>query len=219
MVSLARKVWGVDSAYTVNQELYDCVRKRFGLPKFWGRYLTHIPKVSNGLTKQEITFIRSKGIKVLPIYNVIREAVGYDEAQIAVRNAVYHARRLDLPQGTVLFANVENFFNVDSAWIRGWVETLLLTGYQSGFYHDPVEGDFTQAYCQAVQENNEIALQAILWSAEPEPGVTSERKAPKYNPATPNCNANVWVWQYGRDAMKCQIDTNLADERVLNYLY
>jgi hypothetical protein len=217
--SLARKVWGVDSSNPVDQELYDCVKNQYGLPKYWGRYLTERPNVSSGLTKDEIGFIRSKGIKILPIYNVINEAVGYEEARIAARNAVFHARRLGIPKNIILFANVEHFFNVDAAWIMGWVETLIPSGYRSGFYHDPVKGDFSQAYCQAVQQNNDVAVQAILWSAEPETGATSERKAPKYNPATPSCKANVWLWQYGRDAKKYPIDTNLADERVLNYLF
>ena len=219
MRSLARKVWGVDSANPVNQELYDCVKNTFGVPKYWGRYLTERPNVSSGLTKEEIGFLRSRGIRILPIYNVITEAIGYEEAKIAARNAVFHARRLGLPKSIALFAYIEHFFQVDAAWVRGWVETLIPSGYRSGFYHDPVKGAFSQAYCQAVQQNNEVAVQAILWSAEPETGVTSERKAPRYNPATPNCKANVWLWQYGRDSQKCPIDTNLADDRVMNYLY
>lgn len=218
-MSLARKIWGVDSTDPVDQELFSYVRSQFGLPKYWGRNLTEIPNVSSGLTKEEIRFLRKKGIKVLPIYNVITEAVGYDQAQIAVRNAVFHARRLGFPKETILFANIENCLNVNSLWIRGWVETLIPTGYRSGLYHDPINGDFAKAYCQAVKENNEVAIQVILWSAESENGATSERKAPRFNPVTPNCRANVWLWQYGRNANQCPIDTNLADERLLNFLY
>lgn len=216
---MARKIWGVDSANAVDQEFYDCVKKQFGIPKYWGRYLTEIPNVSNGLTKSEIGFLRSKNIKIMPIYNVIREATGYEEAQLAARNAVFHARRLGIPTDTIIFASIEKFFGVDSDWVRGWVETLIPSGYKSGIYNDPIEGDFGEAYCQAVHENNEVAVQTILWSAEPETGATSERKAPRFNPASPDCKANVWLWQYGRDAKKCPIDTNLADERVMNYLY
>lgn len=219
MRSLARKVWGVDSSIPVNQELYESVKNKFGLPKYWGRYLTERPNVSSGLTKDEISFIRSKGIKILPIYNVNTQAVGYEEAKVAARNALFHARRLEFPKDIILFANLENSLNVDSEWIKGWVETFLPSGYRSGFYYSPVKGDFPQAYRQAVQQNNEVAIQGILWSAEPETGATSERKAPKFNPATLNCKANVWLWQYGRDLKKYQIDTNLADERILNYLY
>ncbi|MBM7603586.1 hypothetical protein JOC75_001556 [Metabacillus crassostreae] len=216
---MARKIWGVDSANPVNQELYDCVKKHFGIPKYWGRSLTELQNVSNGLTKSEIGFIKSKNIKIMPIYNLVREAIGYEEAQLAARNAVFHARRLGIPTDTIIFAKVEMFFNVDSAWIRGWVETLIPSGYKSGIYNDPLEGGFTEAYCQAVHENKEVAVQSILWSAEPDVGTTSERKAPRFHPVSPDCKAKVWLWQYGRDAKKCPIDTNLADEKVMNYLY
>ncbi len=218
-MSLARKIWGVDSANPVDKEFFDCVRNQLGFPKYWGRHLTAAPNGLNGLTKEEISFIRSKGIKVLPIYNFSRDTISYEQAQIAARNAVYHARRLGFPEGTVLFANVENFYDVDVFWILGWVETLIPTGYRSGFYNDPVKGNFAESYCQAAKANNEIAVQTFLWSSEPNTGATSERKAPKYKPVTPGCKANVWVWKYGREAKKCSIDTNLADERLLDFLY
>jgi hypothetical protein len=216
---MARKVWGVDSAAKVTETLYSCVLSNYGSPKYWGRYLTDVPNVSDGLTKEEISFIRSKGTKVLPIYNVFTEAIGYEKGRIAARNAIFNARRLGIPKDIVLFANVENFFEVNSEWIRGWVESLYPTGYRAGIYHDPVKGDFRTEYCKAVKENNQIAVQTILWSAEPEIGVTKERNAPRYNPATPKCQSNVWLWQYGRDSTICPIDTNLADERVVQYLY
>ncbi|MCH1623965.1 glycoside hydrolase domain-containing protein [Ferdinandcohnia quinoae] len=216
---MPRYVWGVDSAAVVNEDLYTCVKNNFGNPRFWGRYLTAIPNVSEGLTKEEIAFIRNKGIKVLPIYNVFSEAIGYSRGQIAARNAVFNARRLGIPNNTAIFANVEHFFEVDEGWLRGWVESMYPTGFRSGIYNDPVKGGFSNAYCEAVKKNNQIATQAILWSAEPEPGVTKERNAPKFKPATPNCKANVWVWQYGRDSKQCPIDTNLADQRLLAYLY
>jgi hypothetical protein len=216
---MAKNIWGVDSASRVTESLYSCVLSNYGSPKYWGRYLTDVPNVSDGLTKEEISFIRSKGIKVLPIYNVFTEAVGYEKGRVAARNAVFNAKRLGIPTDIALFANVENFFEVDSTWIRGWVESLYPTGYRPGIYHDPVKGGFREAYCNAVKQNKEVAVQTILWSAEPEVGVTKERKAPRYNPVTPDCLANVWLWQYGRDSPICPIDTNLADERVLGYLY
>ncbi|MCA1029819.1 DUF1906 domain-containing protein [Bacillus timonensis] len=216
---MPRYIWGVDSASSVNEELLSCVKENFGSPKYWGRYLTKVPNVSEGLTREEIAFIRTRGMKILPIYNVFSEAIGYSKGQIAARNAVFNARRLGIPPNTALFANVERFFKVDSDWILGWVESIYPSGYRSGIYHDPVEGGFSAAYCEAVSQNKEIAVQSILWSAEPEPGVTKERTAPRFKPKTPNCKANVWIWQYGRDAKECPIDTNLADSRLLNYLY
>ncbi len=218
VITLARKIWGVDSANPVNEELYDCVRNKFGLPKYWGRHLTKHHDGSSGLTKEELSFIRGKGIKVLPIFTVISDTLGYEAGRVSARNAVFHARRLGIPKNTAIFANIEPLFQVDAQWIIGWVETLLPSGYRSGFYQYPVKGEFSQAYCQAVKENNDVAANAILWSAEPDSGTTSERKAPRYNPITPNCKANVWVWQYGRNAKNCGINTNLADDRVLSPL-
>ncbi|MEH7382341.1 glycoside hydrolase domain-containing protein [Bacillus sp. JJ1533] len=216
---MPRYVWGVDSAAIVDEELYTCVKSKFGNPKFWGRYLSEVPDVSHGLTRGEISFLRNRGIKVLPIYNVFSDATSFEKGQLAARNAVFNARRLGIPNNVALFANIERFYAVDEAWIRGWVESIYPTGYRPGIYHDPVEGSFSNAYCEAVRKNKQVAVQTILWSAEPETGVTRERNAPTYRPASPKCKANVWVWQYGRDSQDCPIDTNLADQRTLNYLY
>ncbi len=218
-MSLARKIWGIDSMDSVDQDFFIQVKRYLGSPKYWGRYLTETPNETSGITKAEISFLRNKGIKILPIYNVVNQEIGYEHAQLAGRNAIYHARRLGFPKETVLFANIENLQSVNAFWIRGWVETLFTTGYRAGFYYQTVEGDFLQAFCQAVTENKDIASQAILWCAEPEMGATSERKAPRFNPVTPNCKANVWLWKYGRDFNNHSIDTNLADERILKFLY
>jgi Domain of unknown function (DUF1906) len=216
---MPRYVWGVDSAATVTEDLYQCVRRNFGMPRFWGRYLTTVPNASEGLTKEEISFIRNKGIKVLPIYNAFREATGYSKGRVAATNAVFHARRLGFPKGTVLFANVERFFAVDKDWIQGWVEALYPSGYKPGFYHVPTEGNFNVAFCQAAKENEKVRIQSFLWSAEPNVGGSPPNEAPPYKPETPNCKGNVWLWQYGRDTQQCPIDTNLADERVLASLW
>jgi hypothetical protein len=213
------KVWGVDSRVKVTGELLRCVRENFGSPKYWGRYLSEVEGVSEGLTKKEIQFIHSKGMKLLPIFNFFDNAAGYEKGKIIGRNAIYHARRLGIPKDKVIFANIERYYDVDEAFIRGWVESLFSTGYRPGFFHDSVEGGFARTYCEAVQNNKQVALQAILWSAEPETGVTTERKAPSYNPASPPCKANVWAWQYGRNAESCSIGTVLADSRLMQYLY
>lgn len=216
---MVKKLWGVDSSSPVNEELYNCVKSQFGNPQFWGRYLADVPNVSTGLTKDEIRFIHNKGVKILPIYNVFREAEGYFRGQLVARNAVYHARRLGIPKNVALVANVEHFFKVDDDWIRGYVESLFPSGYRPAFYHDPTRGSFAAAYCEAVKQNNQVAVQTILWSAEPHPGPTKERNSPRFNPASPNCKSNVWIWQYGRNAEQCPIDTNLADRRMMSYFY
>jgi hypothetical protein len=214
-----RYIWGVDSAAEVTTELYGCVLKNYGKPLYWGRYLTRVPNASDALTKEEVQLLHNSGTKVLPIYNNFREAIGYDKGRVVAQNAIFQAKRLGVPIGTVIFANVERFFHVDKDWIKGYIDAMYTSGYKSGLYHDPVKGDFEAAYCQAVQENKEIASQAILWSAEPEAGVTKARQAPRYQPKKPSCPANVWGWQYGRDSNTCPIDTNLISERLYNLLW
>lgn len=216
---MAKYYWGVDSSVHVDNELLKCVQTNFGEPGFWGRYLSTVPNSSEGLTKEELHFLRSKGIKVMPIFNSFSASVGKQAGTVAARNALYNARRLGLRKGTVLFANVERFFEIDKDWILGWVETLYTSHYRPGIYFDPTVGGFHQAYCQAVQENEQVKNQVILWSAKPEKGVSTKRNHPKFNPKKPNCPGLVWAWQYGRDAKICPIDTNLADMKLYNNMH
>ena len=55
--------WGVDSAAIADDELLAYVRKQFGNPDFWGRYLTTVQGASEGLTTTEIRFLKNNGIK------------------------------------------------------------------------------------------------------------------------------------------------------------
>jgi len=211
--------WGVDSAAQVTEQLYSCVEKEFGKPTYWGRYLAPIPGKVAGLTREEVNYIRSNGIKLLPIFSNFREAVGYREGKVIAQNAIYHARRLSIPKGKVLFANLEKSYKIDEEWIRGFVDAMFISGYKAGVYHDPVRGDFSKAYCEAVAKDKKVSTQLILWSAEPENGPSRARNAPNFRPKKPPCKANAWGWQYGRDARQCPIDTNLFNSRLFDLLW
>lgn len=215
---MAKFVWGVDSAAVVNDTLYKCVLK-LGAPVFWGRYLSRVEGVSEGLTRLEIIFLRSKGIKIVPIYNDFKSATGTQNGQIAARNAIYHAKRLGIPKDVVLFANIEDFFKVDANWLLAWKNTIFPSGYRVGFYSNSINGDFGKAYCEAVSRDKQVGIQTIIWSSWPRPGTSKRSSAPKFSPSMPNCKSNTWAWQYGRDAKECPVDTNLADIRLLKYLY
>lgn len=216
---MAKAIWGVDSAAPVNETLLNCVKMNYGTPEYWGRYIKTVPGAADGLTRNEIAFIRRQGIKIMPIYSDFREAVGYLNGQIRARNAIYHAKLLNIPRNVVIFANVERFFNVDEGWIRGWVNVFYNSDYKPGFYHDPKTGGFSTAYCKAAAADEKVPLHAILWSAEPEPGVSPKNEAPAYEPASPPCKANVWAWQYGRDSTTCPIDTNLISPLLVKHLW
>lgn len=211
--------WGVDSAEIVTEDLLQCVLDNFGFPKFWGRYLVRVPGISEGLTEDEISFIHSKGVKILPIYNSFQEAIGYRQGIETANDAVFYARELGIPNGVPLFANVERFFQIDAEWIHGWTEALLVSGYRSGIYNDPVIGNFNKAFCDAINENEWIIKQNILWSAEPELNSSGPQNPPSYIPETPYCGGNVWAWQYSRDDTRCPIDMNLAYWVLVNILW
>lgn len=213
-------VWGVDSAARINESFFQCVVQNFGYPVFWGRFLTTVPNVSDGLTVEEIQLIRDRGVKIWVIYNEFTDAVGYRKGQVAATNAIYQARRLGIPTGIMISANLEK--QIDEAWIRAWVDTFYPSGYRPGLYGDPTEGDFSSAYCQAAENNPKVAEQAIIWSNRPRPGVTKRVNAPtEFRPSNPPCQNNTWGWQYGWDDPACDvpIDTNLADRRVIQYLW
>lgn len=211
--------WGIDSAQNVTEDLFQCVMRNFGYPRFWGRYLVRVPGISEGLTIQEISFIRNKGVKILPIYNSFQEAIGYRQGRAAAENAVFHARELGIPKGSPLFANVEQFFQIDEKWIQGWTDALGTSGYNNGIYNDPVTGNFNKAFCNAVKENEKIKRLTILWSAQPELEPSGPQSPPTYNPYAPDCGGNVWAWQYSRKVTQCPIDTNLANSSLVNILW
>lgn len=211
--------WGIDSAEHVTEDLFQCVLRHFGYPRFWGRYLVRVPAVSEGLTEQEISLIHSKGIKILPIYNSFQAAKGYAQGRAAANNAIFRAEELGVPKGTPIFANLEQFFNIDDEWIQGWTEAIITGDYKSGFYNDPVTGSFNRAFCDAVNENESVNLLNILWSAQPELEPSGPQNPPDYHPNVPDCGGNVWLWQYSRDITQCPIDTNLASDRLVNILW
>ncbi|MFD2672604.1 glycoside hydrolase domain-containing protein [Marinicrinis sediminis] len=216
---MAGEKWGVDSASPVTENLYQCVNEQFGQPAFWGRYIKRVEGYADGLTLQEIRFLQDKGIRILPIYSDFRNATGYRSGKVTARNAIYHARLLNMPAGVFLFANIEHFFEVDESWLRGWVEAMYPSGYRPGFYHDPARGPFAEAYCRAASQDPLVREQAVLWSASPLPGPSPASQAPKFQPAKPACGANVWAWQYGKDAEACPIDTNLMDKKLYRHLW
>lgn len=185
----------------------------------WGRYLSTVPRIASGLTAGEITFLQRQNIKILPIYNDFRNAVGYENGKNVALRAITQAVRLRIPKETFIFANIEHYFQINEAWIRGWADTIRRSDYQSGMYHDPIRGPFSKAFCQAVKKDAKIGNETVLWSAQPEVKTTGPKNAPTFSPNSPKCQKNIWAWQYGRDAKTCPIDSNLIDRRLYNQLF
>ena len=211
--------WGVDSSTPVTSELYGCVLTHFGKPAFWGRYLVTVPGASEGLTNQEITLLYNSGTKIMPIYNKLSTTAGYQNGLVAAQNAIFHARRLNVPHGVVIFSNIERFYEVDTAWIRGWFDALYKSPYVPGYYFDSRRGNFMASFCEASSEDKKVKTHSVLWSAQPEMGATKSTQAPAFHPVAPPCGGNVWSWQYGREATKCPVDTNLITSQLFSKLW
>ncbi|WP_077213032.1 DUF1906 domain-containing protein [Bacillus dakarensis] len=211
--------WGVDSADKVTQELYDRVLHNFGKPSYWGRYLAPIPEKATGLTRAETDLLHNSGTKVFAIYNNFAKAVGYREGTVVAQNMVFNARKIGFPKGKMLVAKIEEGFEIDEAWIRGYVDAMYTSGFKPGIYHDPINGVFKAAYCEAVSNDNKVANQVILWSTSPERGPSKARNAPNFRPKKPPCKGNVWGWQYGRDSNICPIDTNLVNGSMFELMW
>ncbi|WP_332695022.1 glycoside hydrolase domain-containing protein [Halalkalibacter lacteus] len=212
-------VWGVDSASVTTEDLLACVRKNFGDPQVWGRYLDDKEGVSYGLTTDEIELLHSNDIQILVIWNHFTDGTGYKNGQNEANAAIESARDLGIPEGVALFANVEPIYPIDSAFIQGWHDVVSESEYNSGIYgiFAPSE-DLYVAFETAAEENASILDEMYVWTAAPNEDLSTEENAPEYNPVYPD-EALIGGWQYGLDAETCNIDTNIFDRNVLDVLW
>lgn len=209
-------LWGVDTAGHVNDSLYKCVADHYGKPDFWGRYMKSKGDTSEGLTKDEVSFIHKKGGKILLIYNHFNNATGYDKGVSEAKDAISFAKDLGVPKARTLFADIEPTYPVDSGFIRGWVKKLSSSPYKAGIYGDfSKDSKLRKAYQAAIEK---VDHKPILWSFQPRAGITLKKEAPYFAPAAPKASKTL-IWQYGINAKKCNIDTDLAQSKVKKDLW
>ncbi len=203
--------WGVDSAAAVTTPFLNCVVQHYGVPQVWGRYINQVSGVCDGLSGEEVALLHGHGVRVLPIYNGFASAIGSIAGQQAAVDAVQLAKALGIPGGTPIFADIEVNYSVDAPWILAWVQQVNDAGYKAGMYGNPINGLFSAAYCQALNQHVSLSDQVLIWSNEWEPGVSLRSAAPVWNPAKPHCDSAVVAWQYGENGVICPqgIDTDL----------
>lgn len=208
--------WGVDSASYTTSDMLACVNDNFGDPKVWGRYLGEIDGVSEPLDEEEVEYLHENDIKILVIYNLVTDATGYDHGAEHAEQAIEMAEQLDIPEGVALFVDIEPDFPVDSSFMEGWYEVVNDSQYEPAVYGVFNEG--SELSDSFLQMDEEIQSNLIVWTAYPQEGITTEEEAPNYEPEAPE-SAQVIGWQYGLDAEACNIDTNLFNEEMLDYLW
>ncbi|MBC5636480.1 DUF1906 domain-containing protein [Ornithinibacillus sp. BX22] len=208
--------WGVDSASYTDDDFYACVVDNFGEPVVWGRYLGEKEGVSEGLDADEVQLLHDNDIQILVIYNHVEDARGYDNGVSHAEEAITMAQEMEIPEGVAIFVDIEPEYPVDEAFMEGWYETMADSNYEPGVYGVfDEESELLNAYNsmeQEVQENT------IVWTAYPQEEITTKEDAPEYNPQGPE-NAKVYGWQYAIDSETCNIDTNLFEDNMLDYLW
>ncbi|MBM7703851.1 glycoside hydrolase domain-containing protein [Metabacillus iocasae] len=212
-------VWGIDSASLTTEEFNACVQENFGTPSVWGRYLGDKENVSKGITKKEAELIQSTGAKVLLINNQFEDARGYENGKEQAKVATELASELDVPEGVVIFADIEPNYPVDANFIIGWFEGMANSSYKPGIYGIfDKERALTTAFEEAAAQNQELQSGTYIWTASPNTGISTEKNAPAYKPDAPK-DSLIAGWQYGIDAEACNIDTNLFSSELLNVLW
>jgi hypothetical protein len=212
-------LWGVDTASPLDQAFLQCVVDNYGKPSVFGRYLETKEGVSAGLTPEEVELLHQQGIKIIPIYNHFSNATTYEGGAQEAQAAIAYAQQIGIPEGKAIFADIEPTYPVDEAFIRGWVDTLLGSPYKPGIYGVFTnESALTTAYQAAIFSNQNVQSQSIIWSSNPDPGVTPQVNAPQFQPGAPE-NVPVSIWQYGIDGETCNIDTNLIQSNIIDFLW
>ncbi|TRM11681.1 DUF1906 domain-containing protein [Lentibacillus cibarius] len=208
--------WGVDSASSSDKGLYQCTADNYGTPDVWGRYLGDKEDVSVGLDKEEVAFLHDKDMQILLIYNHFTDATGYDHGVEEAKKAIEYANNVNAPKGVAIFGDIEPSFPVDSAFMEGWYDTLADSKYKPGLYGVFNKGSAILEAYNAMEK--EAQKNTVVWTAHPQQEPTSKSNAPDYKPQGPE-NAMLYGWQYGIEADKCAIDTNLFQDDMLDYLW
>lgn len=212
-------VWGVDSASEVTNQLFKCVDKNYGKPEIWGRYTKTNKGVSTGITAEEVKLLHKNKISVLLIYNHFDNATTKKAGESEAKTAIQFAKDIKAPKGTVIFADIEPKYPVDSAFIKGWYNIIKQSDYHTGIYgvFDP-EQKIYKAFNAAVKNNKSLKDETILWSAAPQKGISKKENAPKFAPSAPK-GSKIFAYQYGMEAKSCNIDTDLFKGEILQYLW
>ncbi len=212
--------WGVDSANPANARfanalLYDYVTQLAGgVPSFWGRYIGG----RYSLTPMEVSFLHSKGCRILVVYNGTLNNPssiqgGIAEGTADAQKAVLAAQQLAIPTNVCIFADIETGWPVTADWCRGWAVAVQQSGYRAGFYGNPLQSNapnFSVPYCSAYSSEPALA-NSLVFSSEPEPGCSTAGNAPAFAPSTPICNqTGTVVWQYAENCFNGQVDQDLA---------
>ncbi|GGA80796.1 glycoside hydrolase domain-containing protein [Ornithinibacillus halotolerans] len=208
--------WGVDSATYTDEDFLGCVVDNYGQPAIWGRYLGDKEDVSFGLDKEEVELLHDNDIKILVIYNHVEDARGYDNGVAHAEEAIAMASDLGIPEGVAIFVDIEPDYPVDAEFMEGWYDAMSDSDYEPGVYGVfSEENDIFAAY---ESMKNEAQENTIVWTAFPQAEITTKEDAPEFDPTGPE-KSKLYGWQYAIDGETCNIDTNLFNGNMMEFLW
>lgn len=206
--NMDRLLFGVDSntpASTLlqnNIEEFEWVLRNKIYPNFWGRNLVG----ENALTKEEISFLHSKGCKIAVIYTDEGEKQEEKQGEILAKKAVSLARGLRISEGTALFLEIGENENVSHNFMLGFAKALIAEGFTPAFKaNTDAMFLFDREFSIGMQTNKDVFKKCLIWAVSPtveayNSMTTSHLIHPDdWLPYAPSCitRKEIAVWQYG----------------------
>jgi Domain of unknown function (DUF1906) len=184
--------WGIDTVDNVQtSNILAQTTSELGSPQFVGRYLIYSSKISS----TEAQYIHGQGLSILLIDDPNR---AFSSGTVDAQQAIAQAHTLAVPQGIAIFRDVETSDPISPTYITAYVAAFAGSGYIPGFYENPINGLFADAYCGLVAANPAAVRGALLYSSEPERTGSDPHRAlrPRYQPDQPGCANHTAGWQY-----------------------
>lgn len=206
--TVKRLLFGVDSKIQANDllqnniEEFEWVVRNKIYPNFYGRYLTG----ENALTKEEISFLHSKGCKIAAIYTDECSKQTEEEGTILAKKIDIRAFELGIPEGTAIFLEIGDGERISCEFMRGLAKTLMIEGYTPAFkVNTDAKYSFDREFSRGVQNDKEIFSKCLIWAVSPTVkeynGITTSHfiHPDNWMPYAPSAlkRAEIAIWQYG----------------------
>ena len=215
--SVNRLLFGVDSKIQANDllqnniEEFEWVVRNKIYPNFYGRYLTG----ENCLTKDEIKFLHSKGCKIAAIYADEGEKKTEEQGIILAKKICVRALELGIPEGKVIFFEIQENEIVTRDFMKGFAKALLAEGYTPGFKaNTDAKFTFDREFSRGVQTDKDVFKMCLIWATAPSVseynGMTTSHLIHPDNwiPFAPSgiTRNEIAVWQYGKECHPIEDD-------------
>lgn len=222
-----RLLFGADSSRnsaTVlqnNLSLFDWASRNKLYPNFWGRNING----PDPLTSAEISFLHSKGCKIVPVFLSSVPGETYEQGMLLAKKAALAALELRIPENTALFWEANAFASAE--FLKGYAQGLLTEGYTPGFKADTDARDsFDREFSRGAQTEPELFRRCLLWAVSPslkeyDRVTTTHRIHPDiWSPYAPSGakRRDIALWQYGRNCHPIEDDAGIETVFHLNLI-